>query len=253
MSEHLSAMPCGCDPSENHNCQHYPYCAWGKAFHAGSSDGFCPCTEGAPCPVNGHVTEYRQPKWTDEGKVQTAPATTYTPLPGTLVIGLGHKARHGKDTTAQILVELFPQYVKRFALADALRCYCRVEHGMTVKDAPLLQKVGVDMRQKNPQVWIDTLYWTLVENAPRIAVITDVRFQNEATFVKQMGGILVKVQRVSPTTGEPFQASDRDPKHVSEMELEHYAWDHTIIASSVKELRSAAGNYFYPIINAHIG
>ncbi len=238
MAEHLSAMPCGCDPSQNHPCQHYPSCAWGKAFHAGSPDGFCPCTEGAPCPL--HVGSRRQ-------------VPTYTPLPQTLVIGLGHKARHGKDTTAQILVELFPQYVKRFALADALRCYCRVEHGMTVKDAPLLQKVGVEMRGRNPQVWIDTLYWTLVENAPRIAVITDVRFYNEAAFVRQMGGMMVKVQRVSRVTGEPFQATDRDPKHVSEMELEHYAWDHTIVASDMKELRTAVAGYFYPILNAHIG
>lgn len=224
----MSAMPCGCDPGASHICiWHYDQMI---------RDGFCPCTEGAPCPE--HVTK--------------AP-TVYTPLPGTLIIGLGHKARHGKDSTAQILVELFPQYVKRFALADALRCYCRVAHGMTTKDAPLLQRVGVEMRERNPSIWIDTLYWQLVENAPRIAVITDVRFNNEANFVRQMGGMMVRVQRISPTTGEPFQATDRDPNHVSETELDSYLWDTTIVASSPKELRMAVANYFYPKLNTFIG
>lgn len=174
----------------------------------------------------------------------------YAPIPGTIVIGLGHKARHGKDSAAQIMIESYPQVVKRFALADALRCYCRVEHGMTVKDAPLLQKIGVEMRRRNPNTWIDALYWQLVESAPRIAVITDVRFENEAAFVKQLGGTLVRITRIINDEGDPYQATDRDPNHVSETELNGYPWDESITARDVTELRGKVLNFFVKLASA---
>lgn len=226
----MSTLYCGCDPT------HTPE-PWYCELHRGQGEGgFCPCTEGEPCP----------------DKVTPPAPSAYKPIPGTLVFGLGHKARHGKDSAAQILIEQFPQLVKRFALADALRCYCRVEHGMTVKDAPLLQKVGVAMRQRNPNVWIDTLYWQLVENAPRIAVITDVRFQNEADFVKALGGKLIRVTRLINDEGDPYQATDRDPNHVSETELNAYPWDYEIRARDMKQLHDQVLGYFYPAIRASV-
>lgn len=203
----LSAQPCGCDKGANWVCQ------WHR-------------DQTLLSPANRQAIK---------DACETL-STQYQPLPGTLVIGLGHKARHGKDSAAQFLIEKFPQYVRRFAFADALRTYCRVLHGMTIKDAPLLQRVGVEMREKNPNIWIDTLYWQLIEQAPPIAVITDVRFENEARFVKSMGGTLIRVTRWDMTTDQPYQATDRDPNHISETELELFPWDHSILAPSVKAL-----------------
>src|SRR5687768_4004777 len=124
----------------------------------------------------------------------------YAPLP-TLVIGLGHKARQGKDEVASYLVRAYGQRldIRRYAFADALKAHCRVAFRMTEKDAPLLQMVGTDLyRRADPDIWVRALYWQLREDAPEVAIITDMRFPNEAGFVKQVGGITVCVSRVCP-------------------------------------------------------
>lgn len=232
----MSTIYCGCDPS------HAPEPWYCEEHRNQGSGGFCPCTEGAPCP----------------DKVTPPPATTYQPIPGVMVFGLGHKARHGKDSAAQVLIETYPEYVKRYSFADAVRTYCRIEHGMTTKDAPLLQRVGVEMRERRSNVWIDTVYWSMVDNAPanhpitgthQIAIITDVRFQNEADFVKALGGEMIKVER-RDQYGTLFQAQDRDPNHISECDLSDYPWDHTLVATDLASLRDRAKKLFRAILFA---
>lgn len=151
----------------------------------------------------------------------------YSPLDKTLVIGLGHKARHGKDTAAQFFAEAYPGKVMRIGFADALYAYCRVDRGMTTKDAPLLQKVGVEMRAKNPETWVQAAYWNMIDKKPEIAVYTDVRFPNEAEYIRSMGGYLLKVERRMPD-GTPYKPTDRDPLHISETALDDFQWDKTI-------------------------
>lgn len=154
------------------------------------------------------------------------------PLTHTLVIGFGHKARQGKDTAAKILTTELPE-ARRFAFADALYGYCRVAHGMTVKDAPLLQRVGVERREIDEDIWIKTLYYDLLDKQPEIAIITDVRFPNEAEFIKSLGGFLVRVERFRfDEHGAPRRvcATDRDPEHPSEIALDSYTgWDAVLV------------------------
>lgn len=151
----------------------------------------------------------------------------FQPIKGTTVLGFGHRARHGKDTAAQFLIEAYPHRVKRFAFADALYALCRIEHGMTRKDGPLLQRVGIEKRQTDPDVWVRAVYWAIVDSAPEIAVITDVRFPNETALVKSMGGLCVSVERRT-SAGELHRATDRDPNHITETALTNYAWDRVL-------------------------
>jgi len=150
----------------------------------------------------------------------------YAPIPGVLVLGIGHKAHHGKDTCAQAMVESAPADVLRIGFADALYDYCRIEFGMKTKDAYLLQKVGTNLRAENPQVWIDAVYWKIVEKKPKVVVISDLRHLNEAQFIKDLRGYTIKVERLVGET--PYQAGDRDPNHVSEVQLDGYSFDLTI-------------------------
>jgi len=159
----------------------------------------------------------------------------FQPIPGVLVLGLGHKGRHGKDSCAQAMLESAPADVLRIGFADALYDYCRVERGMTTKDPILLQHVGVEMRARRPGIWISTVYWKIMDKKPKVVVIPDVRFLNEAEFIKAMGGYTIKIDRRVSTSQErrdtddaPYQALDRDPNHVSETELDGYSWDLTI-------------------------
>ncbi len=148
-------------------------------------------------------------------------------LSKTLLIGLGHKARHGKDTVAGMLARIFSGMgieAKHYAFAHALYDHCRSQHGMGPKDAPLLQQVGVAMRGKDPNVWIRTCLWKIATDAPKIAMISDVRFLNEAACIADSHGLTVKVSRYG-LDGKPYVDPSRPANHISETELDGYTFD----------------------------
>lgn len=165
----------------------------------------------------------------------------YTALPGVHVVGLGHKARNGKDTTAAVLQEYFGSDARRYAFADPLRAVCRVEYGMTEKDAPLLQRVGTEVyRAKDPDIWTKATYWTIAEQQPKIAIVSDVRFPNEAQMIKDMGGTLIHCVRRT-AYGQQFIDPNRSAVHPSETALDGYkGWDHTIDAYGIAQLEYQA-------------
>jgi hypothetical protein len=166
---------------------------------------------------------------------------SFQPIPGTFVLGVSGKARHGKDTFARALLEQRPDLVQRFAFADALKTFCRVRHGMTRKDAPLLQRIGVLERATDLEVWIRAVYWAIEEARPTIAVITDLRFENEAALVKALGGMLVRVRRWN-ADGSPYVDPSRDPNHPSETNLDGYqGWNLVVDASDTATVQRAAG------------
>lgn len=149
----------------------------------------------------------------------------FEPIEGVKVIGIGHKARHGKDTAARAIVAASGGRARQYACADDLRAVARVEHGMTEKDPALLQRLGTEhYRAKDPDVWIRSLYFRLREDRPEIAVISDVRFPNEVAFVRDLGGQTVKVQRVNED-GSPFVDPSRSATHASEIALDGFRWD----------------------------
>lgn len=155
--------------------------------------------------------------------------SVYRPIPGVTVIGLGHKARHGKDSAARFLIEARPAGVQRFAFADDLKAVARVMFGMREKDAPLLQVLGADVfRRQDPDVWLRSVYYKIAEARPEIAVITDVRFPNEWAFVRALGGVLWKVERRRPG-GEVFVDPDRPAGHASETALDGAEWDRVLV------------------------
>lgn len=149
----------------------------------------------------------------------------WEPIPGVTVIGLGHKARHGKDTAARILSSY--DGVERFSFADDLYAVCRVLHGMTEKDAPLLQRVGLELRSTHGEnALLQAVHSKILTSRPRVAVITDVRFPNEFAFVKALGGVCWKVERSH--FGQVFVDPSRPASHVSECALDGFRWDLTI-------------------------
>lgn len=153
------------------------------------------------------------------------------PLVHTKIIGIGHKARQGKDLAASLLEELAPGRVRRFPCSAGLYAYCRIRHGMTRKDPPLLQDVGLNWRQRDPDIWVRCALWAIHDwdqdaRGPQVALITDVRFPNEAAAVLNTGGQLVRIVRSQG--GEPVRATDRPLDHPSETALDDFPWPITI-------------------------
>jgi hypothetical protein len=170
----------------------------------------------------------------------------------TAVLGFGHRARQGKNAAAEAIHAEYPEGTKIYGFADALRTYCRIEHGMTVKDAPLLQRVGLEKRQTDPNFWVNILRAQLVEEQPKVALIIDVRFPNEVEFCDAA----IKVTRMvrdydAPVLDSypqqypfrPYVADDRPADHPSETALDGYTgWyrELTIQDGQMGVLRSAA-------------
>ena len=102
-----------------------------------------------------------------------------------LLFGFGNKARHGKDSAAQVIQDYARRFslpeVRIFKFADALYDICRREYGMVGKDAPLLQRIGSERRGIQEDYWIDRLKFT-IGSFKGIGIITDVRYKNEAAW-----------------------------------------------------------------------
>lgn len=203
------------------------------------------------------------------------------------IIGIGHKARQGKDTIADYLNRKYGCRTIHFA--DALYDECRnatilfvpgdgtaeespvlylktsdeeyfrfedpdetiinwikekgkpeknlpynallLYDGMTEKDGTLLQFWGTEFRRKrfSWNYWTDIVRKTIDENPGTDFIIPDTRFKNEAQMISEMGGLVWKMER----TG--FIANDRDPNHTSEVDLDGWKFDITIVNDSTIE------------------
>lgn len=153
--------------------------------------------------------------------------------------------------------------VKEYALADELKKYCKENHDSLVaeynldttahKDDPIygytavLQFVGTDLiRKKDPDYWVKLLDKRIEQEHPEIALVTDVRFQNEAEWVHSKNGALVKVVRIK-SDGTPYISPDRDPNHPSEAALDSYKdWDFIILGADgeVEALKEVARDLY---------
>ena len=142
------------------------------------------------------------------------------------LIGITGKKRSGKDTVAGFIKQLASQ--KGLAscsagFADALKQEVAQACGVTVdfieenKELfrPILQWWGTDFRRKlcGDKYWIHRMEATLrhiEEQQHAIAIVTDVRFHNEAQMVWDQGGIVLRVWRPGLATDTHSREHDMD-------------------------------------------
>lgn len=165
-----------------------------------------------------------------------------------LILGLGNRARHGKDTAGEAIVSYYERHndslykkygigkrthAKLYKFAGALYQECRELHGMTEKDPVLLQRVGMERRVEDENYWVKQIDAQLKADAATVdvAIITDVRFLNETAYVKANGGATINVSRLN-LDGTPYVDPSRPADHPSETELDDYLWDYRIVAYS---------------------
>ena len=92
------------------------------------------------------------------------------------------------------------------------------------KHPKLLQYWGTNYRRaQDPDYWTKKLFASIPNNI-QIALITDVRFPNEAQGIKERDGYLVNVQRINED-GFQYVAPDRPADHPSETALDSWNWD----------------------------
>lgn len=156
-----------------------------------------------------------------------------------IIIGLTGKKQTGKDTVFKLTFKLLrpPNRVLRLAFADAVKEEVACACGVTVKFIeenkelfrPILQWWGTDFKRKlyGDSYWIDKLCKKVIalsdssEKYLTLVIITDVRFINEAEFIKFCNGYTVKVVR-------PISSTSHVDKHISETELDSIKPDYII-------------------------
>lgn len=156
------------------------------------------------------------------------------------VIGISGKIGSGKDTFGKLIIKHYPQY-KHKSFAEKLKFICHYltnqpledmytqegknkylpEWGMTVGE--LQQKVGTEAMRDgvHPDTWVLALSCDYGKDDHWI--FTDLRFPNEAQWIRSMGGLLVRME------GDPAGVranSKRDQTHYSEVALDDWPdWD----------------------------
>lgn len=144
-----------------------------------------------------------------------------------IIIGLGYRARSGKDTVGDHLVK--HHGFRRVAFADQLKNVVGLLAGEDAFDqafkenvtifgltgGQLLQQVAMKLRELDPLFFVKASLLDYLSNVHDRIVVTDVRFKNEAAEIKRLGGVLWEIRR-------PGLANDL---HQSETEGAQIQWD----------------------------
>jgi len=178
-----------------------------------------------------------------------------------MIVGLLGNKRSGKDTAADYLCENH-NFVK-YSFADPLKKACQeifvlsdeqlygtetdketVDERWNASARTILQRVGTEMfRQqlttifpemeeigKNIWVYRFKLWYQKFkkENPTKNVILADVRFDNEAQVVRDLGGVVVKIERPCKKTKDAHKSEagidsiDYDVKLVNDGTLEEY-------------------------------
>jgi hypothetical protein len=179
-----------------------------------------------------------------------------------LVLGLGHKARHGKDTAAAMIKKERGDDLKIVSInfADALRTYvnedinslaagskdpaviqtcykvyCKlwgVDYDPNAvvdatyvhgKQRALLQAIGQGKRDVLPDYWIDLWREAVEATDADVVLVTDMRYPNEARLIKELNGYTLKITRAGYKGLSPEAAG-----HISENALNDFVFDYNV-------------------------
>lgn len=142
------------------------------------------------------------------------------------IIGITGFARAGKDTYARQLQKKYQQEsplwnTQIYSLSDALkvemsrRVYMRFGVSSFTEDEhdkatirPLLVKAAMARRREDENYWIKKLTKQINNDHPDVAIITDIRFENEARWVKRFGGKIVRVRRADIVAANKTEAEN---------------------------------------------
>ena len=185
------------------------------------------------------------------------------------IIGVSGKIGSGKDTFAELLAEQLVGKVERHALADKLRLITEIVSGVRMTTTheinkpfcneirnytqdqknivikqfnktigETLQLVGTDLFRDNydTDIWVKSFFNEELDeklNNGKIIVVPDVRFINEADYIIQEGGYLIRLE------GDPMSVREnslRDLNHISETNLDNYTKFDKVIYNDKKDI-----------------
>lgn len=159
-----------------------------------------------------------------------------------MIVGITGYKRSGKDTLAQAFVAAGWE---RYALADPIKAACSVIFDWTpaeiedrkeitdprwgISPRRAMQVIGTEVfRRALPDMipefvdkfWIQRMRWEYEKLYHAHMIVPDVRFEDEAQAIRELGGYIVRVERPG--------AQRRDP-HPSETGVDDIKPDYTVL------------------------
>tara|TARA_R110002012_G_scaffold315755_1_gene530007 strand:- start:3601 stop:4131 length:531 start_codon:yes stop_codon:yes gene_type:complete len=130
-----------------------------------------------------------------------------------LKIAVCGKMASGKTTLANMIVNEKNNGTV-LSLATKVKDIGKELFFMEAKNRPLLQKIGMKMREIQEDVWLDYLIKSadslIAENKTAIVVVDDVRFVNEVKKLKDNGWIIIKIEIEDELQKERLQKTYAD-------------------------------------------
>ena len=145
-------------------------------------------------------------------------------MPQAPLIGIAGRARSGKDTVANFIVAAIGGY--RYSFADPIRAMLAPlgvdmsdPYWQALKEEPIpalgvsprrmMQTLGTEWGRQliNPDLWLIMAHRRLLQNGPGM-IISDVRFDNEAAWIRKHGGRIIHVIRPDTKAVEAHASED---------------------------------------------
>lgn len=173
------------------------------------------------------------------------------------IITISGKARHGKDTTAEIIKDLLKNKGKRVLhinYADYVKFtaqkYLGWDGNKDEKGRTFLQWYGTDkVRSVDQNFWVDTVirFVEVMKNDFDYVVIADARFPNEISEWEEKGYnvLSIHVERLNFES----ELTEEQRTHESETALNNYIFDVYLQASTLDELKQEIIKKVIPILD----
>jgi len=145
-------------------------------------------------------------------------------MPQAPLIGIAGRARSGKDTVANFIIAAIGGY--RYSFTDPIRAMLAplgvdmndpywqarkedVIPALGVSPRRMMQTLGTEWGRNliNLDLWLVMAHQRLLRNGPGM-VISDVRFENEAAWIRKHGGRIIHVIRPEAKAVEAHASED---------------------------------------------
>lgn len=157
----------------------------------------------------------------------------------TLIIGMSGRARHGKTNTGEAIRDYAieqGQDARIYDLGDLIRRYAIANNllppieraAMSRLQLEVMINVGKEKRAVDINFWIHQMIAQIALDNPDVALLPNLRYQNEADAVRNAGGYVIRLTRLNQD-GSMFISEDRPPNDVSETNLEFWPADFYIV------------------------
>ena len=131
------------------------------------------------------------------------------------LIGLHGKMHTGKSAVAKLLKRKDPSRMVIMSFAGKLR---EVLHALSIPEKrDTMQELGQGLRDVWPWVWVNAVEITVARHLHfgYTVIFDDVRYPNEFQFIKNEGGLLVKLYADDDVRWERHKTSDKFDSHVT--------------------------------------